>query len=136
MFYTYILASQKNGTLYIGSTDHLAERVRQHREKTFGGFTARYGVETLVWFELYDSREEAFLRERRLKKWNRAWKIQPIEELNPRWIDLFGKVTLTAERRLYLGPRVRGDERNRKGRLTWLPAEVGQAAAARRSAGS
>ncbi len=93
MFYTYILASRRNGTLYIGSTDNLADRVRQHREATFGGFTALHGVHTLVWYELHHSRDEAFVRERQLKKWKRAWKVGLIEERNCQWDDLVGEVT-------------------------------------------
>ncbi|MFX8285757.1 GIY-YIG nuclease family protein, partial [Acinetobacter baumannii] len=74
-FYTYILASQRNGTLYIGSTDDIASRTWTHREKLRSGFTAKYGVNILVWYEAHDTREAAFERERRMKKWNRAWKI-------------------------------------------------------------
>jgi putative endonuclease len=72
-FYTYILASRRNGTIYIGSTDDLIKRMGQHREKTFQGFTAKYGVDRLVWYEVHDGRETAFRRERQLKKWNRTW---------------------------------------------------------------
>jgi putative endonuclease len=71
-FYVYMLASKRNGTLYIGSTDNLAKRVWEHREKLRPGFTARYGVMLLVWYESYETRASAFQRERRLKKWNRA----------------------------------------------------------------
>jgi len=88
-FYTYILASGRNGTLYIGSTDSLIDRVVQHREKLRPGFTARYDVDLLVWYEIHDTREDAFRRERQMKKWNRAWKIELIERHNPGWRDLF-----------------------------------------------
>jgi len=88
-FYVYMLASQRNGTLYIGSTDSLIKRIYEHREKVRGGFTARYGVELLVWYEQFETREGAFRRERRMKKWNRAWKIGLIERLNPGWRDLY-----------------------------------------------
>ncbi len=87
-FYTYILASQRNGTLYIGSTDALITRVSQHQQKMRPGFTAKYGVSILVWFEIHDTRSGAFRRERRLKTWNRAWKLELIERSNPGWRDL------------------------------------------------
>jgi len=88
-FYTYIVASQRNGTLYTGSTDGLILRTTQHREKTFAGFTARYGCTRLVWYEFHASRHAAFVRERRIKKWNRVWKLELIEAMNPGWRDLF-----------------------------------------------
>jgi putative endonuclease len=74
-FFVYILASKRNGTLYIGMTDELVKRVWQHRNGFLPGFTHRYQVKILVWFELHESRESAFMRERQLKKWNRAWKL-------------------------------------------------------------
>jgi putative endonuclease len=88
-FYVYILANRRNGTLYIGMTDDLARRVWQHRTGALPGFTSRYGLKILVWYELHDTRESAFLRERQLKKWNRAWKLRLIEHMNPLWRDLF-----------------------------------------------
>ena len=88
MFYVYLLASGRNGTRYVGHTDSLLDRLRQHHEGSHGGFTARYGVKTLVWYELHESREEAFRRERRIKTWNRLWKIELIEKRNIRWRDL------------------------------------------------
>ena len=88
-FYTYILAGRRNGTLYTGSTEDLIRRVAQHRAKTFGGFTARHDVMLLVWFEAHETRESAFLRERRIKKWNRPWKLRLIEADNPTWRDLY-----------------------------------------------
>ncbi|MGH6988228.1 MAG: GIY-YIG nuclease family protein [Caulobacteraceae bacterium] len=88
-FWTYILASRRNGTLYTGCTDDLIWRVTQHKEHQLPGFTDRYGVTRLVWYEEHDSREEAFLRERRIKRWRRAWKIALIETGNPGWRDLF-----------------------------------------------
>jgi putative endonuclease len=72
------------GAIYIGSTDNLAERTYQHKTKVFPGFTARYGCDQLVWYEIHESRESAFLRERRLKAWRRSWKLLLIEEDNPR----------------------------------------------------
>jgi putative endonuclease len=91
-FFVYILASKPNGTLYIGMTDHLVKRVWQHRNGVLAGFTQRYGVKMLVWFERHESRESAFRRERQLKKWNRAWKLGLIEKENPRWRDLWDEV--------------------------------------------
>lgn len=88
-FYVYILASKRNGTLYIGMTDDLGMRIWNHKQKAFPGFTAKYGVDKLVWFETHDTRESAFRRERQLKKWRRAWKIRMIEESNPDWRDLY-----------------------------------------------
>jgi putative endonuclease len=88
-FYVYILASRIGGTLYIGVTGDLIARVAQHRSKEVSGFTKRYGVTRLVYYEVYEDVESAIVREKRLKKWNRAWKIQLIEEKNPNWDDLF-----------------------------------------------
>ena len=87
-FYTYFLASQRNGTLYCGHTDNIAERIWNHKQKMFKGFTAKYGVDILVWYEVHETSDGAFHRERQLKKWNRAWKIRLIEERNPQWLDL------------------------------------------------
>ncbi|HQV70819.1 MAG: GIY-YIG nuclease family protein [Anaerolineae bacterium] len=85
----YILASQKNGTLYIGVTSNLQERIRQHKEGETGGFTRQYGVHRLVHVEHFSNMLEAIAREKQLKKWNRAWKIQLIQETNPEWRDLW-----------------------------------------------
>ena len=93
-FYVYILASKRNGTLYIGMTDDLVRRIWQHRDGILPGFTKRYGVKTLVWYELHESRDSAFARERQLKKWNRAWKLKLIEEQNPAWRDLWEEITM------------------------------------------
>ncbi|MFN9849819.1 MAG: GIY-YIG nuclease family protein [Alphaproteobacteria bacterium] len=89
MFATYILASQRNGTIYVGSTDDLARRVWEHREKLRQGFTTRYNVSQLVWFESHETRESAFRRERRIKEWRRSWKVMLIEAENPDWRDLY-----------------------------------------------
>src|SRR5262245_55943718 len=88
-FYTYLLASAPYGTLYCGHTDSLPGRIWKHREKIYSGFTAKYGVTRLVWYEVFESREGAFRRERRIKKWERAWKVRLIEEMNPTWSDLY-----------------------------------------------
>ena len=87
-FYVYILASRRNGTLYIGSTDGLTKRMWQHIQDERPGFTAKYGVKMLVWWESFATRGDAFKRERQMIKWNRAWKIALIERFNPGWRDL------------------------------------------------
>jgi putative endonuclease len=92
-FYVYILASCRNGTLYIGMTDDLVRRVWEHQTGAVAGFTRKYGVKMLVWFERHESRESAFQRERQLKKWNRRWKLELIERSNPDWKDLAGELT-------------------------------------------
>jgi putative endonuclease len=84
----YILASRPYGTLYVGVTSNLASRIEAHRSAAVGGFTSKYGVKTLVYFELHDEMYEAIQREKRIKKWNRAWKIELIEKQNPQWADL------------------------------------------------
>ena len=88
----YILASQRNGTLYIGVTSDLVERVWQHKNDVVEGFTKKYGVHSLVYFELHSEMYEAIQREKRLKKWNREWKIRLIEEANPEWVDLSNQI--------------------------------------------
>ncbi|HEY3949923.1 GIY-YIG nuclease family protein [Phenylobacterium sp.] len=89
VFFAYLLANAPHGTLYCGHTESLAARIPQHREKVFAGFTAKYGVTRLVWFEAHDTRDGAFRREQQIKKWNRAWKVRLIEAGNPTWGDLF-----------------------------------------------
>lgn len=84
----YLLASRRNGTLYLGVTSHLAQRVHQHREGLIPGFTREYGVKMLVWFEQHATMDAAIQREKRIKKWNRAWKLELIESTNPDWRDL------------------------------------------------
>lgn len=88
-FYVYILATGKLGTLYIGYTSDLARRVYEHREGAIPGFTRKYGVRRLVYFEVFDDPRLAHQRERSLKKWRRDWKINLIERDNPEWIDLY-----------------------------------------------
>ena len=84
-----MLASQAQGTLYIGVTSNLVRRVWQHKNDVVAGFTEQYGVHRLVWFEQHATMEAAITREKQLKKWNRAWKIELIEAENPQWKDLF-----------------------------------------------
>jgi putative endonuclease len=88
-FHVYILASQRNGTLYTGHTDNLPHRIWEHREEMRRGFTSKYGVKMLVWYQSFETRSGAFARERAIKKWNRAWKIEMIERFNPGWRDLY-----------------------------------------------
>jgi putative endonuclease len=88
-YFVYILASQRNGTLYVGVTNDLVRRVHEHREKLVEGFTARYEVSRLVWFDQTDSVEEAIAHEKRLKRWRREWKLALIEKSNPDWLDLY-----------------------------------------------
>ena len=88
-FYVYILASRIGGTLYIGVTNDLIRRVYEHRIGAVPGFTSKYGVYRLVYFEQFSDIENAIRREKRLKKWNRAWKIRLIEDVNPNWDDLY-----------------------------------------------
>lgn len=87
-FYVYILSSQKNGTLYIGVTNNLQRRVYEHKVGLGSKFTSKYGVSNLVYFETYQNIDDAILREKRLKKWNRSWKIELIEKENRDWLDL------------------------------------------------
>ena len=91
-FYVYILASRIGGTLYIGVTNDLVRRVAEHRLKLVESFTEKYDVVMLVYFEQFDDPENAIKREKRLKKWNRAWKIRLIEENNPNWDDLYSGI--------------------------------------------
>jgi len=88
-FYVYILASKRNGTLYIGSTDSLTRRIWEHREGLRPGFTKDYGVKMLVWYQAVDTRGGAFRRERQMKEWQRLWKLRLIERTNPGWRDLY-----------------------------------------------
>jgi len=88
-YYVYILASKKNGTLYIGVTNNLIRRVQQHKENLTDGFTKKYKVHRLVHFEFTNSIHAALEREKRLKTWQRAWKIELIEKSNPDWKDLY-----------------------------------------------
>jgi putative endonuclease len=88
-FYVYIAASRIGGTLYVGVTNDLVRRVAEHRLELVDGVTKKYGVHRLVYFEQFDDAENAIRREKRLKRWNRDWKIRLIEEFNPNWDDLY-----------------------------------------------
>ena len=98
----YLLASRRNGTLYVGVTSNLLARVSQHRSGLFRGFTRDYGVSLLAWFEQHATMDAAITREKRIKKWNRAWKLELIERANPDWRDLaedFGFEPLVVRKR-------------------------------------
>lgn len=88
-FYVYILANKRNGTLYIGVTSNLVKRIYEHKQKMVDGFSKKYALDKLVYFESIKSQEEAFLREKRLKTWKRDWKLELIEKDNPEWKDLY-----------------------------------------------
>jgi len=88
----YILASKRRGTLYIGVTSNLVQRIWQHREALVEGFTQRYGIKTLVWFEQHATMESAIGRERAMKKWLRLWKLELVERSNPDWRDLWSDI--------------------------------------------
>jgi len=85
----YILASKRNGTLYIGVTSDLVKRIWEHKTNMIEGFTKRYAVHLLVWYELHESMESAIEREKRLKEWKRKWKLELVEGINPNWQDLY-----------------------------------------------
>lgn len=91
-FCVYILASQRNGTLYIGVTSDLIKRIWEHKNKVVPGFTEQYGVDKLVYFEQYEDAEMAMHREKRLKEWKRQWKLALIEKNNPEWNDLYSGI--------------------------------------------
>ena len=90
--YVYILASRKDGVIYIGVTNDIVRRIYEHRIKAVPGFTAKYNITRLVWFEIYDDPTNAITREKELKKWKRAWKVQLIEAQNPDWNDLYESI--------------------------------------------
>jgi putative endonuclease len=88
-YYTYILASRRYGTLYIGVTSNLIARIWQHHEGLADGFTKKHNVKQLVWYEIHRDILAAITREKQIKKWNRSWKIDLIQEQNPQWLDLY-----------------------------------------------
>jgi putative endonuclease len=89
LYYVYLLASGRNGTLYVGVTSRLYSRVREHRDGLIEGFTKKYSVKRLVWFKSFDHVENAIRHEKRIKRWLRQWKIALIEAENPQWLDLY-----------------------------------------------
>ena len=88
-FCVYIVTNRPRGTLYIGVTSNLPQRIAQHREKLVEGFSKRYDLRNLVWFEVHETAESAIVREKQIKKWNRVWKLELVERTNPDWRDLF-----------------------------------------------
>ncbi|CAG9164897.1 hypothetical protein LMG23992_00043 [Cupriavidus laharis] len=93
-FYVYLLASARNGTLYLGVTSDLVRRVWEHKNEFVKGFSQKYGVHQLVWFETHESAEAAITREKQIKKWNRGWKIKLIEGMDPYWNDLYPTIAV------------------------------------------
>ncbi len=85
----YLLASSKNGTLYVGVTSDIIKRIREHKSDVVEGFTKKYGVHTLVWYEIHENMESAISREKTIKGWKRQWKLELIEKENPAWTDLY-----------------------------------------------
>jgi putative endonuclease len=94
MFYVYLLASEPYGTLYVGTTSDLMRRVAEHKAKLVPGFTKKYGIDRLVWFEIHDTGEAALRREKQIKEWKRNWKINLIESDNRHWTDLYPTIPL------------------------------------------
>jgi len=92
--YVYILTNKRHGTLYIGVTSDIARRVNEHKQKIVDGFSKRYGLDTLVYWEVFDTIEQAIQREKTMKHWVRRWKIRAIETLNPDWRDLYDDLNL------------------------------------------
>lgn len=88
----YLLASKRNGTLYVGVTSDLVKRVWEHKNHVVDGFTKQHGVDQMVWFEVHETMESAIQREKAIKEWQRAWKLKLIEEFNPSWKDLYDSV--------------------------------------------
>ncbi len=109
----YLLASDRNGTLYVGVAGSLVERVWQHREHVVAGFTDKYDVTRLVWYELHHTMESAIVGEKQIKKWNRAWKVKVIETMNPSWRDLWPDVTGEKPRATSMDSRLRGNDEQR-----------------------
>ena len=120
----YILASKPHGVLYIGVTSEVFERVALHKQGLLGGFTKRYGVHRLVYVEFHDDMLAAIQRETRLKKWNRAWKVRLIQQVNPEWVDLWsesGEIRCAGPG----GQVLPGDGEARAGQPPWVPACAG-----------
>lgn len=92
-YYTYILFNQRNGTLYIGVTNHLVKRVYEHKQHIFKGFTDKYDIDKLAYYEIHDDINEAIKREKQLKAWKRSWKLELIESYNPDWKDLYDEIS-------------------------------------------
>ena len=91
-YYVYILSSKRNGTLYTGVTSYIVKRVYEHKQNVVEGFTKKYNIHMLVWYEIHDSAESAINKEKQIKKWKRTWKLKLIEKDNPEWIDLYESI--------------------------------------------
>jgi putative endonuclease len=104
LYFVYMLASKPYGTLYTGVSNDIIKRVREHKEGILPGFTKKYDVKTLVWYETHADIHEAIAREKKIKRWRRDWKISMIEENNPRWADLYPALAGDGSR---IGPSVR-----------------------------
>ena len=92
MYYVYILASKRNGTLYIGVTNNLVKRIYEHKNNLAKGFTEKYKIHDLVYYEQHQEINQAILREKQMKKWKRQWKLAAIEKINPQWSDLYNEI--------------------------------------------
>jgi putative endonuclease len=112
-YFVYILASQRNGTLYVGVTNDLIRRADEHQSGELEGFTKKYGVHLLVYYENFDDIRAAIAREKALKKWNRAWKLRLIESDNPTWRDLSGSYNLDS-RPAFSAGRLRGNDNTKR----------------------
>jgi putative endonuclease len=110
----YLLASDRNATLYLGVTSNLVARIWQHREHAVEGFSSRYDVTRLVWFEQHESMEAAIEREKRIKKWNRAWKLKLIDASNPSWRDLWPDITDRIPTATSVDSRLRGNDEQKR----------------------
>ena len=88
----YLLASKRNGTLYVGVTSNLVKRIWEHKEKLADGFTKKYAINQLVWYEVHETMESAISREKAIKEWKRLWKLRLIEVMNPEWNDLYDQI--------------------------------------------
>ena len=94
-YFVYIMTNKPSGILYIGVTNDLIRRCYEHRNGMIDGFTKKYNCKMLIYYEAFDRIEDAILREKRLKKWNRQWKIELIEKSNPGWVDLYNQITIS-----------------------------------------
>ena len=110
----YMLASSRNGTFYVGVTSDLIARIWQHREHMVDGFTKRYEVTKLVWHELHATMDSAIQREKRIKKWNRDWKLRLIDEMNPSWRDLWPDITGQTPKPTSMDSRLRGNDEQKR----------------------
>ena len=112
--YVYLLASHCNGTLYVGVTSNLIARVWQHREHLADGFSRRYNVDCLVWYEAHPTMDSAIQREKRIKKWNRAWKVRLVDDMNPSWRDLWPDIVGLTPRTGSMDSRLRGNDEQKQ----------------------